>query len=200
MGLAATQARFLAITSRKANCEFRSMQLAQQKLSLSRELEEATLNYNNAINCTKIVWDADGTGEFRYDLSYDLMMTPSDLNQYTPYMLSRRDGKIAVDDKMSAALQGVINTDGGIIRADGTVCHLGDDDYEQEKQNAYNNFIDGLRENRAIPASIANKLFDPVSGDYIYVPDAGIGGEMSRREEANMMTMGSMDATVTDPP
>ena len=198
MGLAATQARFLAITSRKANCEFRSMQLAQQKLSLSRELEEATLNYNDAINATKMIWDADGTGAFRYDLSYDLMMTPSDLNQYIPYLLSRRDGKIALDDKMTAAVQGIINSDGGIIRADGTVCHLGDSDYEDEKQRAYNDFIESMRENRAIPSSILNKLYDPASGNYQYISDAGVGGEMSRREEANMMTMGSMLSYVDD--
>ena len=62
MGLAATQARFLAITSRKARCEYESMQLAQQKLSLTRELEQATQDYQSALNTTKIVWDPDGSG------------------------------------------------------------------------------------------------------------------------------------------
>ena len=41
MGMAASQARFLAITARKMNCEFESMQIAQQKLSVTREQQKA---------------------------------------------------------------------------------------------------------------------------------------------------------------
>lgn len=40
MGLAASQARFLAITARKMNCEFQSMQIAQEKLSTTRDMEK----------------------------------------------------------------------------------------------------------------------------------------------------------------
>ena len=92
MGLAATQARFLAVTSRKSNCEYRSMELAQEKLSLTRELDYAADEYNNALNATRMVWDVDGSGDYRYDLSYDIMMQPSDYNQYIPYFISRQDG------------------------------------------------------------------------------------------------------------
>ena len=63
MGLAATQARFLGITARKANCEFQSMQIAQQKLSITRELEKATAEYQSALDTTKLIWDPDGSGE-----------------------------------------------------------------------------------------------------------------------------------------
>ena len=45
MGLAASQARFLAITSRKAYCEFQSMQIAQDKLSVTRELSDISADY-----------------------------------------------------------------------------------------------------------------------------------------------------------
>ena len=94
MGLAASQARFLAITARKANCEFQSLQIAQQKLSLSRDMEKISDEYQNAINQTTLVWDPDGNGTDLYELSYSLMMQPSELNNYLPYMVSRRDGKI----------------------------------------------------------------------------------------------------------
>ena len=103
MGLAASQARFLAITSRKARCEFESMQMAQQKLSLTRELEQATEDYNSALNTTKLVWDPDGTGATPFDLSYELIMNASEVNDYTPFMISRSDGRIALNSKMARA-------------------------------------------------------------------------------------------------
>lgn len=103
MGLAASQARFLAITARKNSCEFQSMQIAQQKLSLTRELEAATQDYQEALNTTKLVWDADGSGSYIYDLSYNLLMYPSEINDYVPWMISRRDGKIALNSDMAMA-------------------------------------------------------------------------------------------------
>ncbi len=54
---------FLAITSRKARCEFESMQIAQQKLSLTRELEQATSDYQASLNQSTLIWDPDGSGE-----------------------------------------------------------------------------------------------------------------------------------------
>ena len=206
MGLAATQARFLAITSRKASCEFRSMELAQQKLSLSREMQTATEEYQDSLNATRLIWDADGTGDYRYNLSYSLMMNPSDLNQYTPYMLSRTDGKIAVDDKMRQALSeyfnitedpttGIISSDGG-IKYNGTIVYRGDDDYEAAAGEAFITFIEGLEENRGMSGAVADKIrdVDSASGDiyYKYIEDAGLGGELVGREEANVMTINSV--------
>ena len=57
MGLAASQARFLAITSRKMNCEFQSMQIAQQKLSVTRDLQKAAQDYQTNLTATKLVWE-----------------------------------------------------------------------------------------------------------------------------------------------
>ena len=78
MGLAASQARFLAITARKMNCEFESMQIAQQKLSVTRDQQAAAQEYQDSLNATKLVWDADnncdGTGDV-YNLSYGLMLS-----------------------------------------------------------------------------------------------------------------------------
>lgn len=105
MGLAATQARFLAITSRKTNCEFQSMEIAQEKLSITRELEKATQEYQSSLNATKLVWDPDGTGDNAFDLSYDIMMRPSAVNNYTPYLVSTRDGRIVLNSKMATAAE-----------------------------------------------------------------------------------------------
>ena len=114
MGLAASQARFLAITARKANCEFQSMQIAQEKLSITRELEKASEEYQAALNKTKLVWDPDGTGDNAFDLSYDIMMRPSAVNNYTPYLVTTRDGRVVLDSKMAAAARAAGIPEGGI--------------------------------------------------------------------------------------
>ena len=103
MGLAASQARFLAITARKNNCEFRSMEIAQQKLSVTRDLQKAADEYQNSLNATKLVWDADNNGDgtgTSYDLSYSIMMTPSALNEYDPYLITDTQGKIVLSESM----------------------------------------------------------------------------------------------------
>ena len=57
MGLAASQARLLTITARKADCEFLSMSLSHQKLALARDMEHISSEYQNALNQTKLVYD-----------------------------------------------------------------------------------------------------------------------------------------------
>lgn len=103
MGLAASQARFLAITARKTDCELKSTQLAQDKLSVTNELTEATEQYQSALNATKLIWDTDGSGLNMYEVSYDLLMTPSALNMYDPYLVTDPSGRIALDARLAAA-------------------------------------------------------------------------------------------------
>ena len=103
MGLAASQARFLAITARKTDCELKSTQLAQDKLSVTNELTEATEQYQSSLNATKLIWDTDGSGLNMYEVSYDLLMTPSALNMYDPYLVTDPSGRIALDARLAAA-------------------------------------------------------------------------------------------------
>lgn len=173
MGLAASQARFLAITARKANCEYQSQQIAQQQLSLSRDMETISQEYQDAINQTQLVWDPDGYGTSLYDLSYDIMMTPSELNNYEPFMLSRRDGKIAVNSQMASALEGL---EAYGLTADG---FTGTDD---EKFTAFIQFMGALQ---------ANKIASPMS-EITYLPNAGLGGELYGREYGGSMNITSM--------
>ena len=114
MGLAASQARFLAITARKMNCEFQSMQIAQEKLSVTRDLQKAAQDYQNSLDATKLVWDTDGTrpevdGDI-YDLSYNVMMTPSTLNEFDPYLITDTLGRVLLSDPMfdAAVAAGII--------------------------------------------------------------------------------------------
>ena len=50
MGLSASQARLLTITARKSDCEYESMRLSHQKLALSRDMNNVSEEYQNAIN------------------------------------------------------------------------------------------------------------------------------------------------------
>ena len=98
MGLAASQARFLAITARKNNCELQSMQIAQEKLSITREQQEAAQEYQNSLSATKLVWDT--VDDDVYDLSYDVLMKPSALNEYDPYLITDTQGKLVLSTSM----------------------------------------------------------------------------------------------------
>ena len=111
MGLAASQARFLAITARKMNCEFQSMQIAQEKLSVTRDMQKAAQNYQTALDATKLVWDCDNDV---YDLTYGVMMTPSMLNEFTPYLITDISGKVVLTDNMflAAVNAGIIDANG----------------------------------------------------------------------------------------
>ena len=94
MGLAASQARLLTITTRKADCEYQSMRLSHQKIALSRDMTTLSNEYQNSLTKTKLVYDFYGTGDTSTPLSYSLMMSPSILNNNVPIMLTNAEGEI----------------------------------------------------------------------------------------------------------
>lgn len=173
MGLAASQARFLAITSRKARCEFESMQIAQQKLSLSRELEQATADYQASLNQTNLIFDPDGSGETPFDVTYDLLMRPTEVNDYTPFLLSRRDGRIALSSSMAQAAKAAgIKEDGSITGS---------------KQEVYMAFLDAMVATGGMSETAAR------SAKAIGLNEsAGLGGELLDKTTAYEMTLGNL--------
>ena len=119
MGLATSQARFLCITARKAYCEYKSTELAQQKLEITNQLSDISANYANAMNSTKLVWKNDLV-ENDYGLTYNLLMTPSAANDYNPYMVTTSSGAIVLNSEYAAAAKAAgISKAGGISSADG---------------------------------------------------------------------------------
>lgn len=103
MGLAASQARLLTITARKADCEFASMTLSHQKLALSRDMENVSNDYQNALSQTKLVYDYYGTGDTTMALDYDLLMTPSVYNDYYPKTVTDANNRIILNSQLAAA-------------------------------------------------------------------------------------------------
>ena len=117
MGLAASQARFLGITLRKANCEFKSTQLAEQRLRISNQLSDITKEYSNAMNATKLMWCSD-IAQDDYAINYNLLMLPSALNDYNPYFVSTKSGALLLNDKYAAAAKAAgINMSGNVPSA-----------------------------------------------------------------------------------
>lgn len=176
MGLAASQARFLAITARKMNCEFESMQIAQQKLSVTREQQKAAQEYQDAMTATKLVWDADsncdGTGNV-YNLSYDLMMTPSALNEYDAFLVTDTQGRVVLSESMfgAAVKAGVVDSAGNPIKAG------------QYSEKGRNKFLEALGEAGTIDGSVINGI-KSLKNSYTQV---GVGGEITDKKIANAM-------------
>ena len=105
MGLAASQARLLTITARKADCEFQSMRYSHQKIALSRNMTDISNEYQNSLNQTKLVYDFYGNNDKSLALSYGLMMTPSELNGHMPILTTDSAGKIVLNTQFAAAVR-----------------------------------------------------------------------------------------------
>ena len=103
MGLAASQARLLTITSRKADCEFQSMRYSHQKIALSRNMTDISNEYQSALEKTKLVYDFYGNGDTSLALTYGMMMTPSELNGHMPILTTDSAGKIVLNASYAAA-------------------------------------------------------------------------------------------------
>ncbi len=180
MGLAASQARFLAITSRKMNCEFQSMQIAQQKLSVTRDLQRASEEYQSSLNATKLVWDT--VDDDTYDLSYDLLMQPSALNEYDPYLITDSQGKIVLSTSMfeAAVAAKVIDAKTGDPIAKRS---MGNDDSTTD--GSRNAFLYQLGVRNQADASTIEAI--KALGEKGYTA-SGVGGEIIDKTLANSFT------------
>ncbi len=185
MGLAASQARFLAITSRKLNCEFQSMQIAQEKLSITRDQQKAAEEYQNSLNATKLVWDT--VDDDVYDLSYDIMMKPSALNEYDPYLITDSQGKIVLSESMfqAAVKAGIIDEKTGDPKVSRS---MGNTDMSIEantKDGSRNAFLYQLGVYNQADASTINAIMALGKDGYT---DSGVGGEIIDKTLANSFT------------
>ena len=97
MGMAASQARLITLTSRKNHIGYDLTMLSAQKMSLARESDKIATAYSDALNKKRLKWSNDA-GATTHDLTYKTLMNPSQLNAYEPYMLTDHAGKVVVDD------------------------------------------------------------------------------------------------------
>ena len=98
MGMSASQARLLSITSRLTNNEFRSQTITNSKLRLAAASQEASKDYMDALNSQQIMfmnYDDNGAAS-------KVELTPAVLYDYAPlknqYMLTNSAGKVLVNN------------------------------------------------------------------------------------------------------
>lgn len=185
MGLAASQARFLAITSRKLNCEFQSMQIAQEKLSITREQQKAASEYQDALSATKLVWDTADNDS--YDLNYDIMMKPSALNEYDPYLITDTQGKIVLSEGMfqAAVAAGIVDRNTGEPIATRS---MGNSDGTSKTDGSRNAFLYQLGVQNQADASTIEAVMELGANGYT---SSGVGGDIIDKTLAGALNTNS---------
>lgn len=96
MGLAASHARLCMLTLRKADVEGRLMHIANKKLSLARDSERVSEEYNNGLNATLLTYN---TGAKDVPVTYGLLMSPT-----TQCMVTNANRAVVLDDSLWTAL------------------------------------------------------------------------------------------------
>ena len=103
MGLAASQARLLTITSRKSRAQFENMRMSHQKLALSRALTDISNEYQKSLEQTNLYYDFYGVNSTDTPLTYDMLMAPSSINDYTPTLITNNQGQVVLSAPYAAA-------------------------------------------------------------------------------------------------
>ena len=141
MGMAASQARLLQLTSRKHTIGLQLTQLANDKVSLSRDMQRVSREYQNALTQKTFKW-SNNSGVSYIDLSYSNLMRPSAMNQNRPYVLTDSSGKVIIDtayrkyaEKISP--NGAPGGDWESVRAEIIASLTGIDPNDLEKQLEY---------------------------------------------------------------
>ena len=72
MGIASSQARYLMLTARKSDLEYRAQVISQRKINLSMQTEQLATDYSNALTNRKMTftYGVSGTNVTSEDLSY----------------------------------------------------------------------------------------------------------------------------------
>ena len=96
MGMSASQVRFLSLQHRKHDVGRQLTALSNRKQALSRDMNEVSKHYTEALNKNVLKWSND-SGMTYQNLTYDLMMKPNDYNTERPFIISTKDGKAVLD-------------------------------------------------------------------------------------------------------
>ena len=96
MGMSASQARLLAITSRMNDIELRSQQISNTKIRLADESEQVANAYTKALNASKLTYTT-----FSSEKTQKIDLTPSNLSDYG-FRLVDKDGNECTSAKITA--------------------------------------------------------------------------------------------------
>ena len=98
MGMSASQARLLALTSRQHDIGRQLQHLSLEKMSLTREMQKISKEYNVALQGKVLKW-SNNAGVSYVDLTYGTLMRPNSANENKPILLTNNAGKVVIDQK-----------------------------------------------------------------------------------------------------
>ena len=98
MGMAASQARLLQLTSRKNDIGRELQHLSNDKTDLTREMQAISREYQSALSSKVLKW-SNNSGITVTDLNYATLMYPGTANGNKPVLISDSAGRIVLNDK-----------------------------------------------------------------------------------------------------
>ena len=105
MGMSASQARLLSITSRISDIEFKSQQISNVKIRLADESEKVANAYTQALNKQKLVYTTFNNGSVQ-----NVNLTVNELmKSNSPYRLKAANGKMLVSSDIKNNYQQRVN-------------------------------------------------------------------------------------------
>ena len=128
MGMSASQARLLFLTSRMNDIELKSQQITNTKMRLAAESEQVANAYTTALNKTMLKV-TDPMTQTSSQLTYNAIMSPNGIMS-GGYNLQTVDGKVVVSNQVAAAFE---KSRGRTFRVD-----------TSQYQNAYNQAVRNL--------------------------------------------------------
>lgn len=111
MGMAASQARLLTLTSRLQDIEYKAQNIESQKIALATQQDKLYQDYCDALDATKIqVAFSNGDGTRRFVDANFSTVCGYDANRFMQYSLTNnKTGNVIVDDKTAEAYEGFSN-------------------------------------------------------------------------------------------
>ncbi len=94
MGLAASQARFLLLSSRQSDVELRMQSITNQKLALQRQSGDIATKYQRAMNASSLFWNDKS-------INYNTITNPTNSAQY---MITNSYGAVVLDSHLAGLL------------------------------------------------------------------------------------------------
>ena len=113
MGMASTQVRLLQLTNRKNDIGLQLSKLSNDKMSLTRDMQRISKDYQNALNQKVLKW-SNNSGVSYTNLSYQNLMSPSVINLNKPYLITNQNGRVVVDNKYKKYAE-MISPDGSPV-------------------------------------------------------------------------------------
>ncbi|MFR1673189.1 MAG: hypothetical protein ACLSWI_09625, partial [Candidatus Gastranaerophilaceae bacterium] len=126
--------------------------------------------YQNSLDQTKLMYDYYGDTSNREQLSYNLLMSPSAMNNYMPITITNSSNRVILDKKLASAARAAGIPQEGLGCTPSTLV--------REK------FVEGLLANNVIDKSLAAKI-----NSCPYNPGAGLGSDAATRTEVVNVTL-----------